>query len=186
MSSQARHQPAHSRVRVQRRHPGLPGGGGYRVHVRRRRAADREPRRRRRYRLHPQEPVFGGGVPGRAQRRASATAGALRQLFRHQRRRRDGVPDDSDAGTTGRPGPDRRAERAPGQYRRYGQNTASGAVAGIPGLTLPAGLTRSGLPVGIELDGPMGSDRVLLGIGMALQRSTFRPLRAPKAQPALA
>ena len=68
----------------------------------------------------------------------------------------------------------------------YGQNTATGAVAGIPGLTLPAGLTRSGLPVGMELDGPMGSDRVLLGIGLALERSAFRPLRAPKAQPALA
>ena len=66
----------------------------------------------------------------------------------------------------------------------YGQNTAMGAVAGIPGLTLPAGLTRSGLPVGMELDGPMGSDRVLLGIGLALERSAFRPLRAPKPQPA--
>ena len=55
----------------------------------------------------------------------------------------------------------------------YGQNTVMGAAAGIPGLTLPAGLTRSGLPVGMELDGPMGSDRVLLGIGLALERSAF-------------
>ena len=65
----------------------------------------------------------------------------------------------------------------------YGQNTGMGAAAGIPGLTLPAGLTRSGLPVGMELDGPMGSDRFLLSIGLALEHSAFRPLRAPKVQP---
>jgi len=65
-------------------------------------------------------------------------------------------------------------------FLTYIRNTDSGAVAGIPGLALPAGLTRSGLPVGMELDGPMGSDRLLLGIGLALEKAAFRPLRAPK------
>jgi len=37
------------------------------------------------------------------------------------------------------------------------------------GLSLPAGLTKSNLPVGLELDGPVGSDRRLLAIGMAIE-----------------
>ncbi len=49
------------------------------------------------------------------------------------------------------------------------RNTDPGSNAGIPGLTLPAGLTPAGLPVGIELDGPAWSDRHLLAIGLALE-----------------
>ncbi len=65
-------------------------------------------------------------------------------------------------------------------FTTYIRNTDADAVAGIPGLALPAGRTRSGLPVGMELDGPMGSDRLLLSVGLALEASAFRPLRAPK------
>lgn len=65
-------------------------------------------------------------------------------------------------------------------FTTYIRNTDADAVAGIPGLSLPVGLTRSGLPVGLELDGLVGSDAALLGIGRALERDTFRPLRAPK------
>ena len=50
------------------------------------------------------------------------------------------------------------------------RNTDPGSVAGIPGLSLRAGLTAAGLPVGIEIDGPEGSDRQLLAIGAALER----------------
>jgi mandelamide amidase len=50
------------------------------------------------------------------------------------------------------------------------RNIAPGSTAGIPGLVLPAGLTRNGLPVGIELDSPEGSDRTLLALGLALER----------------
>ena len=49
------------------------------------------------------------------------------------------------------------------------RNIAPGSTAGIPGLVLPAGLTRSGLPVGIELDAPEGSDRDLLALGAAVE-----------------
>jgi mandelamide amidase len=50
------------------------------------------------------------------------------------------------------------------------QNTDPGSNAGIPGLQLPAGLgAASGLPVGLELDGPAGSDRRLLAVGLALE-----------------
>lgn len=50
------------------------------------------------------------------------------------------------------------------------RNTAPGANAGIPGLAIPAGLTRDGRPVGIELDGPAFSDRRLLAIGLSVER----------------
>jgi indoleacetamide hydrolase len=51
----------------------------------------------------------------------------------------------------------------------YLRNTEPAASAGLPGLSLPAGLTADGLPVGIELDGPSGSDRRLLAIGIACE-----------------
>ena len=50
------------------------------------------------------------------------------------------------------------------------QNTDPGSNAGIPGLQIPAGLgATSRLPVGIELDGPAGSDRRLLALGLAIE-----------------
>jgi mandelamide amidase len=49
-----------------------------------------------------------------------------------------------------------------------GRNIAPASTAGLPGLVLPAGLA-DGLPVAIELDGPAGSDRQLLGIGLAIE-----------------
>ena len=48
------------------------------------------------------------------------------------------------------------------------RNTDPGSNAAIPGVTLPAGLS-DGLPVGIALDGPAGSDRTLLGIAAAIE-----------------
>jgi mandelamide amidase len=60
------------------------------------------------------------------------------------------------------------------------RNTDPGSNAGIPGLQLPAGLgPASGLPVGIELDGPAGSDRRLIAIGLALEKLLGR-LPPPK------
>ncbi len=59
------------------------------------------------------------------------------------------------------------------------RNTDPGSNAGIPGLSLPAGLTAGGLPVGLELDGPVGSDRRLLAIGLAVE-ALLGPLPAPR------
>jgi Asp-tRNA(Asn)/Glu-tRNA(Gln) amidotransferase A subunit family amidase len=58
------------------------------------------------------------------------------------------------------------------------QNTDPGSNAGIPGLTVPIGRTAAGLPVGLELDGPAGSDRRLLAIGLSLE-ALFGRLPAP-------
>jgi mandelamide amidase len=50
------------------------------------------------------------------------------------------------------------------------RNTDPASTSGIPGLSLPAGMTASGLPVGLELDGPLGEDRRLLAIGVAFEQ----------------
>lgn len=51
------------------------------------------------------------------------------------------------------------------------RNTDPGSNAGIPGIQLPIALGASSkLPVGIELDGPAGSDRKLLAVGMAMEK----------------
>ena len=64
-------------------------------------------------------------------------------------------------------------------FRTFIQNTDPGSNAGIPGLTLPIGRTQAGLPLGLGLDGPAGSDRKLLAIGLALEK-VFGRLPAPQ------
>jgi mandelamide amidase len=54
-------------------------------------------------------------------------------------------------------------------FATFIRNTDPGSNAGIPGLAFAAGATASGLPVGLELDGPLGSDRRLLSIGLAME-----------------
>jgi Asp-tRNA(Asn)/Glu-tRNA(Gln) amidotransferase A subunit family amidase len=49
-------------------------------------------------------------------------------------------------------------------FGTYVRNCAIGSAAALPGVVIPAGMTNDGLPLGIELDGPMGSDRRLLAI----------------------
>ena len=61
-----------------------------------------------------------------------------------------------------------------------GRNIAPCSTAGLPGLVLPAGLAN-GLPVAIELDGPAGTDRKLLGIGLAIE-ATLGALRLGKVR----
>jgi mandelamide amidase len=50
--------------------------------------------------------------------------------------------------------------------------------AGLPSLSIPAGMTAGGLPVGMEIDGPLGSDSNLLAIGMAIE-AVWGSLKAP-------
>ena len=49
------------------------------------------------------------------------------------------------------------------------RNIAPGSTAGLPGLVLPAGFTATGLPVALEFDAPVGTDRLLLAIGQRLE-----------------
>ena len=64
-------------------------------------------------------------------------------------------------------------------FLRFIRNTDPGSNAGLPGLQIPLALgAGSKLPIGLELDGPAGSDRKLIAIGMALEQ-VFGRLPAP-------
>jgi mandelamide amidase len=56
-------------------------------------------------------------------------------------------------------------------FLTYIRNTDPSSNAGLPGLSVPIGLTTDGLPVGLELDGPAGADRLILELGYALEKS---------------
>jgi mandelamide amidase len=58
------------------------------------------------------------------------------------------------------------------------RNTDPGSNAGIPGISIPVGMTSGGLPVGLAFDGPSGADRDLLGLALAVE-TVFPALRAP-------
>ena len=53
-------------------------------------------------------------------------------------------------------------------FASYTRHLALAGVAGHPGISVPAGRTLAGLPVGIELDGPVGGDRSLLALAGAV------------------
>ncbi|VWX61779.1 Indoleacetamide hydrolase [Burkholderiales bacterium 8X] len=59
------------------------------------------------------------------------------------------------------------------------RNVDPGSNAGLPGLAQPAGMSSGGLPVGLEIDGPLGSDRRLLAIGLAIEKVLGLP-EAPR------
>ena len=65
-------------------------------------------------------------------------------------------------------------------FLTYIRNTDPPSNAGLPCLSVPAGLTAGGLPVAIELVGPAGSDATVLGIGRA-----YEAIRAPLPPPKL-
>jgi indoleacetamide hydrolase len=58
------------------------------------------------------------------------------------------------------------------------RNTDPGSNAGIPGISVPVGVTSGGLPVGLAFDGPAGGDRDLLGLALAVE-TVFPVPRAP-------
>lgn len=51
----------------------------------------------------------------------------------------------------------------------YLRNTEHAALAGLPALVVTAGFTKAGLPVGLELDGPEGTDARLMAVGQAIE-----------------
>jgi amidase len=88
------------------------------------------------------------------------------------------------------PGPSTRPSRI-GAYAKAGaMRTLGAAVAKVPFLPLwnlvgnpvlaaPVGTDTDGLPVGVQLVGPPYSERTLLGLGAALERSTGWARRRP-------
>ena len=136
-----------------------------------------------------------GAVPEAAYRRAMATQRptlqeAYRRLFRDQGAAAVIFPttplpaaaigEDETVIVNGTPRP---------TFPTFIRNCEPASLAGIPGVSLPAGMTAEGLPVGIEIDGPEGSDAELLGIGAALEavlpHQPAPPLRSVSPFPAI-
>ena len=90
------------------------------------------------------------------------------------------------APTTPRPAPpiadDRGLHRATQEATRF---TYGGALASIPGLSVPCGFSADGLPIGMMLEGAWGAEPLLLRVGHAYQTATDWHLRrAPCLDPA--
>ncbi len=62
--------------------------------------------------------------------------------------------------------------------RVYLRNIDASANAGLASISVPAGLTRDGLPVGLEFVVPMGAEQVLFEVAAAFER-LVGPLPAP-------
>jgi amidase len=60
-------------------------------------------------------------------------------------------------------------------YGALGLPLVFGNLTGLPGLAVPAGLDRDGLPVGVQLVGPRWSETRLLGIAGELERAGILP-----------
>jgi mandelamide amidase len=64
-------------------------------------------------------------------------------------------------------------------FPTYVKNTSPGSNVGVAGISLPIGLTKDGLPVGIEVDTKSGNDEALLSLALALSK-VFGPAPMPK------
>jgi mandelamide amidase len=56
-------------------------------------------------------------------------------------------------------------------FAAYLRNVDPASNAGLPGLSLPIGATREGLPVGLALDAAPGADEQLLALGIECEKA---------------
>lgn len=54
-------------------------------------------------------------------------------------------------------------------YLALANNTVSASSVGLPGISLPMGLSQEGLPIGLELDSQLRGDRALLGVARRIE-----------------
>ena len=80
--------------------------------------------------------------------------------------------------------PTLRREPAPIGEPQVGSNCQLGPTTGLPAIGIPAGFTRDGLPVGLELLGGAFSEPTLLRAAFAYERETH-PRRPPPTTPSL-
>jgi len=64
-------------------------------------------------------------------------------------------------------------------YLALARNTVPASGAGLPGISIPMGLTSRGLPLGLEIDAPFGKDEQLLDLAGRLELVMGR-LPAPR------
>ena len=68
-------------------------------------------------------------------------------------------------------------------FTTFIRNTSPSSVAGIPALSMPAGTSPEGLPIGMEIEGPFGDDQQLLAIGMAIEKAEGTGHNGPPQPP---
>jgi amidase len=69
--------------------------------------------------------------------------------------------------------------RAMDTYHRWMEIVVPVSLIGLPSLCLPAGFGPNGLPMGVQIFGPTGSDASLLALGHAYHLATDWPGKAP-------
>lgn len=69
--------------------------------------------------------------------------------------------------------------RAPDTYHRWMEIVVPVSLAGLPTLSVPVGFGKAGLPMGLQLAGPVGADARVLAMGHAWHRATEWPGRRP-------
>jgi amidase len=62
--------------------------------------------------------------------------------------------------------------------------TGAWNAAGVPALTVPLARSASGVPIGVQLVGPLGSEARLLALARSLERALPWPRHAPMPAPA--
>lgn len=77
------------------------------------------------------------------------------------------------------PYPTEIAGRAMDTYHRWMEVTIPIGLIGLPALAMPAGFGANGLPMGIQMFGPRGSDARLLAMGEAYHAATQWPRNRP-------
>ncbi|HUS96693.1 MAG TPA: amidase, partial [Hyphomicrobiaceae bacterium] len=63
---------------------------------------------------------------------------------------------------------------------RVGANTYAGALGSVPGLSVPCGMSKSGLPIGMQLEAAWWAEPLLLRAGHAFQQVTDWHTRQPR------
>ncbi len=66
-------------------------------------------------------------------------------------------------------------------YHRWMEVVVPVSLAGLPCLSVPVGFGDAGLPMGMQLAGPVGADARVLAMGQAWHRATDWPGRRPPA-----
>lgn len=61
------------------------------------------------------------------------------------------------------------------------RNTSPFNVYGWPTISTPCGVTRSGLPIGLQISGPSGEDALVLRLAHAYEQATDWHTRRPPA-----
>ena len=70
-------------------------------------------------------------------------------------------------------------ERKMDTYHRWMEVVIPASLAGLPTLSLPVGFGPQGMPMGMQLAGPVGSDAAVLAMGQAWHLATDWPDRRP-------